>query len=109
GWASKICVLFFFQRVWRVIGGYDVNLVVQHSAEYPVAICSGFDSGIPFDKRAQSFVICVAEPQVMNTSLPSDFLFLRRHIIPEKPCLACRADVKDVKSRSVLFGESDRL
>ena len=53
----EIGLRFFFHGMWRVVGGYYVDTIIEQGFPDQRAIMSGLDGGIPFDISSQSFVV----------------------------------------------------
>src|SRR5690606_8377088 len=71
----KIRLLFFFQRMWRMVGGNHVNSAIVDRFQNVVPVIKSFYRRIPLYKIAFAFIVFITEPEMMNAGFSSDAFF----------------------------------
>ena len=59
-----------------VVGGNNIELATPYGLSQGLSILKGFDGRVPLDAGAQSFVVLIRKPKVMNTYFSRDVLAL---------------------------------
>src|SRR5690554_3114783 len=98
-----IIIVFFFQRMWRMICSNYIYPIVQQCLQQSIFVLLAFYGRIPLYFGSFFFIIGIGEPQMMDTDFRSYFLLRQWFFIAEEVCFLFRGHMKNMKSRARLL------
>lgn len=90
-----------------VVGGYEVDLVVEQGLQQAFFIFFGFDGWVLFDENIEVFVVFIGKLEVVYGDFCGDFFFFQWDVVVEQVGFCFGGQVQDVQVGIVFFCQAD--
>src|SRR5256885_17089888 len=97
--------MLFVPCVRRMIGGDNIEAIIEQRFQKFLFVARSFDGRIAFDQCSEAGVAIAVKPKVVHTNFSSNFLFVEGDRIGEERQLFFSRNVKDMESGFKIFCE----